>query len=199
MNFDIKAKSWDIDERISRAEKISEEIIRDLDLPKESKVMEFGCGTGLISFNYRDLFDNITLIDSSQGMIDVVNEKIEKFQTSNIKAFCMDFVKGERPVEKFDFIYNSMVLHHIQDTKAIVFDFYKRLNKKGIISIVDLDSEDGSFHSSEDFNGHKGFSQEELTNLLIETGFEIIESKSFYEITKHDKKYTLFVIKAIKF
>ncbi len=199
MSFDIKAKTWDTEDRILRAEEISKEIIKGLDLPKESKAMEFGCGTGLVSFNYKDLFDDITLIDSSQGMIDIVKEKIEKFQASNMKAFCMDFTKGERPLEKFDFIYNSMVLHHIPDTKAIIFDFYKRLNKKGILSIVDLDTEDGSFHSSEDFLGHKGFSQEELTNLLIETGFEIIESKSFYEINKNDKKYTLFIIKAIKF
>lgn len=199
MSFDLKAKTWDTEERIVRAKEISKEIIKDLDLPKESKVMEFGCGTGLVSFNYKDLFDDITLIDSSQGMIDIVKEKIEKFQASNMKAFCMDFTKGERLLEKYDFIYNSMVLHHIPDTKAIIFDFYKRLNKKGILSIVDLDSEDGSFHSSNDFYGHKGFSQEELTNLLVETGFEIIESKSFYEIIKNDKKYTLFVIKAIKF
>lgn len=199
MSFDIKAKTWDTEDRILRAEEISKEIIKDLDLPKESKVMEFGCGTGLISFNYKELFDDITLIDSSQVMIDVVNEKIEKLQASNMKAFCMDFTKGERPLEKFDFIYNSMVLHHIPDTKSIVFDFYKRLNKKGLLSIVDLDTEDGSFHSNDNFNGHKGFSQEELTNLLMETGFEIIESKSFYKINKNDKKYTLFVIKAIKF
>ncbi len=199
MSFDLKAKTWDTEDRILRAEEISKEIIKDLDLPKESKVMEFGCGTGLISFNYKKLFDDITLIDSSQGMIDVVNEKIEKLQASNMKAFCMDFTKGERPLEKFDFIYNSMILHHIPDTKSIVFDFYKRLNKKGLLSIVDLDTEDGSFHSNDNFNGHKGFSQEELTNLLMETGFEIIESKSFYKINKNDKKYTLFVIKAIKF
>lgn len=199
MSFDLKAKTWDTEERIVRAEEISKEIIKDLDLPKESKVMEFGCGTGLISFNYKDAFDDITLIDSSQGMIDIVKEKIDQLQTRNIRAFCMDFTKGERPIEKFDFIYNSMVLHHIPDTKSIVFDFYKRLNKKGILSIVDLDTEDGSFHSSEDFQGHKGFSQEELTNLLIETGFEIIESRSFYKIEKHGKEYTLFIIKAIKF
>lgn len=199
MSFDIRAKDWDTEARIVRAQEIAKEIIKDLDLSKQSSVMEFGCGTGLISFNYKDLFDKITLIDSSQGMINIVNEKIERFKASNMKAFCMDFTKGERPLEKFDFIYNSMVLHHIPDTKAILFDFYKRLNKKGILSIVDFDSEDGSFHSDEDFNGHNGFSQEEFINSLIEIGFEIIESKSFYEIIKNDKKYTLFVIKAIKF
>ena len=199
MSFDEKAKTWDREDRVIRAKEVAKEIISGLELPKESSVMEFGCGTGLVSFNLIENFDKITLIDSSQGMIDVVNEKIESYNAKNMVATCMDFTKGERPNEKFDFIYNSMVLHHIPDTKAIVFDFYKRLKKKGILAIVDLDNEDGSFHGKEhDFNGHLGFNQEELTDLLVDTGFEIIESKSFYTIEKNEKNYTLFVIKAVK-
>ena len=199
MSFDEKAKTWDREDRVIREKEVEKEIISGLELPKESSVMEFGCGTGLVSFNLIENFDKITLIDSSQGMIDVVNEKIESYNAKNMVATCMDFTKGERPNEKFDFIYNSMVLHHIPDTKAIVFDFYKRLKKKGILAIVDLDNEDGSFHGKEhDFNGHLGFNQEELTDLLVDTGFEIIESKSFYTIEKNEKNYTLFVIKAVK-
>lgn len=203
MTFDEKAKTWDTEDRIIRANDISQEIISGLDLPKDTSAMEFGCGTGLVSFNYIDKFDKITLIDSSQGMIDIVNEKIENYKTKNISAFCMDFTKGERPNEKFDFIYNSMVLHHIPDTRAILFDFYKRLNKNGILSIVDLDRENGGFHSKEqNFEGHNGFDQEELTDMLIELGFEIIESKSFYTIKKmvgtEEKEFNLFIIKAQK-
>ena len=204
MSFDLRAKNWDTEDRITRAKEISEEIIRGLNLPKESSVMEFGCGTGLISFNYKDIFDKITLIDSSQGMIDEVNKKIKSEDIKNMESFCMDFTKGERSDEKFDFIYNSMVLHHISDTKAILFDFYKRLNKNGLLSIVDLDTEDGSFHPKDhNFDGHKGFSQEELTDILIDIGFEIIESKSFYSIEKlvngEMKNYSLFTIKAQKY
>lgn len=204
MSFDLKAKDWDTEYRVTRAKEVSEEIIRGLNLPKEISVMEFGCGTGLISLNYKDIFDKITMIDSSEGMIHIVNEKIKESNSSNMKTFCMDFTKGERPEEKFDFIYNSMVLHHIPDTRAIFFDFYKRLNKNGFLSIVDLDTEDGTFHSEDhNFDGHKGFNQEELTDMLIDTGFEIIESKSFYSMEKfingEKKNYTLFTIKAQKY
>lgn len=204
MSFDLRAKNWDTEDRVTRAKEISEEIIRGLNLPKEISVMEFGCGTGLVSFNYKDIFDKITLIDSSQGMIDEVNQKIKSEDIKNMESFCMDFTKGERPDEKFDFIYNSMVLHHISDTKAIFFDFYKRLNKNGFLSIVDLDTEDGTFHPKDHkFDGHKGFNQEELTDMLIDIGFEIIESKSFYSIEKlvdgEKKNYSLFTIKAQKY
>lgn len=203
MSFDMKAKNWDTEDRVTRAKEISLEIIRGLDLPKESSVMEFGCGTGLISFNYIDNFDKITLVDSSKGMIEVLEEKIKKENVKNMIPICIDFTKGERLNEKFDFIYSSLVLHHVKDTKAILFDFYKRLNKKGILSLVDLDTEDGSFHFEHtDFDGHFGFDQGDLIDMLNDIGFEIIESASFYKIEKEvageKKEYTLFNLKAIK-
>ena len=83
MSFDLRAKNWDTEDRVTRAKEISEEIIRGLNLPKEISVMEFGCGTGLVSFNYKDIFDKITLIDSSQGMIDEVNQKIKSEDIKN--------------------------------------------------------------------------------------------------------------------
>ena len=89
MSFDLRAKNWDTEDRVTRAKEISEEIIRGLNLPKEISVMEFGCGTGLVSFNYKDIFDKITLIDSSQGMIDEVNQKIKSEDIKNMESFLL--------------------------------------------------------------------------------------------------------------
>ena len=104
---------------------------------------------------------------------------------------------------KFDVIYSSMVMHHIQDTEAIIKDFYQMLNKDGYLCIVDLDEEDGSFHQNyPDFDGHNGFNQKELKTILCKIGFEEIESKTFYYDYKvfDDKKisYSLFLMKAKK-
>ncbi|NEI75067.1 class I SAM-dependent methyltransferase, partial [Rhizobium lusitanum] len=68
MNFDKYAKEWDDEERINRAKIISEKIEKTIPMNKDYSVMEFGCGTGLISFNLQDKFGKITLVDSSEGM-----------------------------------------------------------------------------------------------------------------------------------
>lgn len=34
---------------------------------------------------------------------------------------------------KFDVIYNSLVLHHIHDTKAIINNFHQLLNEEGYL------------------------------------------------------------------
>lgn len=199
MSFDERAKIWDTDDRIKRAKEFAEEMIKNLPLKKEFSIMEFGCGTGLISFNFHKNFEKLTLVDSSRGMIEVVEEKIKSLDVKNMIPYFLDLTKEDKLTEKFDFIYNSMVMHHIENTEEILRKFYSLLNHDGYISLVDLDKEDGSFHSIEHgFDGHKGFDKEYLCDLLRTIGFEILESKSFYTIRKNEKEYTLFVIKAKK-
>lgn len=202
MFFDDYAKKWDTDRRINRAKIISEEISNSIEINKGCSAMEFGCGTGLISFNLVEKFENITLIDSSKGMIDVVKEKIEKYEVDNMKPYAIDLF-NEEIIEKFDLIYTSMVLHHIQDIAGLANKFYTLLNDGGQVIIVDLDKEDGSFHKNEPgFNGHNGFKQEKLKEIFIEVGFRDVESTTFFydekKIEDKNVKYSLFIMKAQK-
>ncbi|URZ15070.1 class I SAM-dependent DNA methyltransferase [Clostridium felsineum] len=202
MNFDKYAKEWDNEARINRASLIVEEIKKAIPLDKSYSAMEFGCGTGLISFNLQNEFKRITLVDASEGMIEVVNSKINRYKVDNMKAKKLDIFK-EPLKEKYDVIYTSMVLHHIEDTKKVVKIFYDYLNEGGYLCIVDLNTEDGSFHASEkDFHGHNGFDQEEFKKILMSTGFKKTESKTFFEDKKNmagkDIEYSLFILKGEK-
>jgi ubiquinone/menaquinone biosynthesis C-methylase UbiE len=203
MRFDDYAKTWDTDKRISRAKIIADEIINSIDINKNYSAMEFGCGTGLISFNLYDRFKKITLIDSSKGMIDILNSKINKYKVNNMVTNHLDISDENSLDAKFDVIYNSMVLHHIHNTSSIIKNFYELLNKDGYLCIVDLDEEDGSFHKDHpDFDGHNGFNQEELKNILSRAGFNDIESNTFFydeKIIEGQKvNYSLFLMKARK-
>jgi predicted TPR repeat methyltransferase len=83
VGFDEDAKNWDTERRISRAKIIADEIGNAIGSGRNRTAMEFGCGTVLISFNLRDSFKNITLIDSSKGMIDELKCKIQQYKISN--------------------------------------------------------------------------------------------------------------------
>lgn len=204
MSFDDYAKTWDTDKRIERAKVVAKEISNSINIDKKYSAMEFGCGTGLVSFNLYDKFKNITLIDSSKGMIDILNSKIEEYQVENMVPYHLD-ISNEEPLDmKFDVIYNSMVLHHIHDVKAIAKNFYELLNEDGNLCIVDLDEEDGSFHKNySDYDGHNGFNHEELKQLLSSVGFKDIKAHSFFydeKIIENEKiKYSLFLMKARKY
>ena len=184
MYFDNIAKEWDSTRRVERAKIIAEEISRNLDNLEKKSAMEFGCGTGLISFNLVNKMKNITLIDSSEEMINIVNEKISNLGLKNIKSKCCD-ISNVTVNEKYDIIYSSMSLHHIVDVKALINKLYKLINNNGVLCIVDLNEEDGRFHKNEEgFNGHNGFNQQWLKDVVEEVGF-----KSVTYILQWKKKY----------
>lgn len=203
MGFDEYAKNWDTDKRIKRAKTIVNEIVKSINTERKYSAMEFGCGTGLVSFNMYDKFKKITLIDSSKGMIDILNAKILEYNVSNMVTKHLDITGDDTIAEKFDIIYTSMVLHHIHDTEGIIKKLYQLLNDEGCLCIVDLNEEDGSFHKEySDYDGHNGFNQDELKMILVEAGFEGIESNTFFHDVKiigdENINYSLFLMKGIK-
>jgi ubiquinone/menaquinone biosynthesis C-methylase UbiE len=200
VNFDLQAKGWDTDRRTQRAKIIAEKI-RSLIGGENKSAMEYGCGTGLVGMQLTDAFAHVLFMDSSPGMVDEVNRKIGN--TPNASAVVCDLAESMPMDYRFDCIFSSMALHHIKDTETILARFYSLLNKDGCLIIVDLDQDDGSFHANEaGFDGHDGFDQTELNNMLIKAGFHGVELQTFYHNRKEMAKglvpYSLFVAKADK-
>ena len=52
MDFNEIAKEWDSDRRIQRAIKISDLIFSKSIIERETILLDYGCGTGLISQNF---------------------------------------------------------------------------------------------------------------------------------------------------
>lgn len=199
-HFDKEAKNWDNNpEKTKRAEIFAKEIIDCIQPSKKMNSLEFGCGTGLLSFALKDFFNKITLVDYSEGMIHVLKEKIEKQQIKNFIPLLIDLIKKPSKIEKTDVIFTLMTMHHIEDINKAVKVFNSLLNKNGYLCIADLVEEDGTFHpTSQNFTGHYGFNKIALTELLYNNGFEVIYYTICYEINKNDKKYPLFLMIAKK-
>ncbi|MGM0508055.1 MAG: class I SAM-dependent DNA methyltransferase [Fusobacteriota bacterium] len=203
MSFDKKAKNWDTEKRKERVSKITKKMKKYINLKSTNSAMEFGCGTGLISFNLKDIFDEITLVDSSEGMIDVVKEKIKSSGVENMVPIHMEEFTEEFMEKRFDAIYTSMVMHHIKDIKGILNNLHTLLEDGGSICIVDLDTEDGSFHPPESgFDGHLGFDQGDLKKTLEEIGYTNIKSETFFNGKKERDgktiKYSMFIMSVRK-
>lgn len=200
MNFDIQSITWDDERRKNRAKLIAQEISESIQIEKQYTALEFGCGTGLISFCLNDKFEMITLVDTSKGMVDVLNSKINEFEIDNMKAYQIDINESDiLPENSYDVIYTSMALHHIVDTETTIKNLYKLLKSDGYLCIIDLDEEDGSFHKEEkDFNGHNGFNQNSLKNVLLGIGFKEVETNTFHEdlkvVEEMKVKYSLFLM-----
>ena len=201
--FDIKAREWDKNTiHTERTKAIAATMLEMIPLSNSMKALEYGAGTGLLSFELAGKLGEVLLMDSSNEMIRVANEKIIQSGIQNIKAKFFDLEKEDYNESKFDIIFNQMVLHHIGDVQAIFQKFFALLTKNGILSIADIYTEDGSFHDG-DFTGHKGFEPTDLQHLLEKIGFKNIAYRTCFTIkkVKEDKlthEYPVFLLVAQK-
>ena len=181
LGFDLLAKEYDTLRRVDRAASISDIIIKHIINGKNKSAMEYGCGTGLVGMRIASTVESLMFVDSSPEMIKQVSTKIKDQCIENASARSQDIVVSSANLPNFDYIFMSLVLHHIIDTELIFMRLHSLLNKGGHLLIVDLDEEDGKFHAEyADFDGHNGFSQIELIALSKGIGFYKAESETFY-------------------
>lgn len=202
-NFDERAKDWDSDpDKVARARAVAGVIRRAIPLSKEMHALEYGCGTGLVSFALQPDLGQITLADTSKGMLDVLAEKIDKASVTNMHPLMLDLTLDPLPDERYDLTYSLLTLHHIPDVKHILSKFCEVLLPGGYLLAADLDKEDGSFHTDGTTDVHLGFDREELQKMVEEAGFEDVAFSTAYEIKKKignaEKTFPVFLMSARK-
>ena len=199
--FGERAKTWDDDPtKTARAEVVAAEIRAHVPLAAGMIGLEYGCGTGLLSFMLHGELQRITLADSSSGMLQVLQEKIDVSGVANMHPLKLDLTTDPLPTDRFDVIFSLMTFHHISDTGKILRDLYALLTEPGYLCIADLDSEDGSFHSA-DFDVHTGFDREALGQMARQAGFREIVFSTVFTISKGQprKDFSVFLMIARKF
>ncbi len=192
--FDQLAKEWDEKPlRVENAKKIGQAIIDNIPLSKDWVVMDFGAGTGLLTFYIQPFVKQIDAVDNSQGMLDVLKEKAEKADVNNINPVLKDLEKDNLGENKYDLIISSMTLHHIKDVEKFLEKLYKALKESGYIAIADLEEEEGTFHSDNEGVHHFGFDKEKVKELYERAGFKDIDVFTVNVINKEGKDYPVFL------
>jgi ubiquinone/menaquinone biosynthesis C-methylase UbiE len=199
-HFDSKARQWDENPVFrERAEKIAAAIRAAVPLSRTMTALDYGSGSGLLSFPFKDELGHITLKDTSPGMLAVASEKIAALGIANMTTRLMDLTVAALPDERYDLIYSSMTLHHVPDTAAILAAFHALLNPGGWLCIADLDKEDGSFHGIE-VDVHHGFDRAALAELAEAAGFSGMSFQTVFEISKEKpegkRAYPVFLLAA---
>ena len=193
--FDDIAKNWDAHpRRLQQAEKIFNEIERKVNLTDNMHVLDIGTGTGLLLMHFITKVKQITGIDNSKGMLDILKQKAQKTNVDNIEYLLFDADKDKLPKEKFDLAVSSMTFHHIENIEIFLKKVYKSLKPNGKICIGDLETEDGSFHSNwDDSIKHKGFNKTEFARKMKNAGFYNVSVETIFEVEKPEKKYPIFL------
>lgn len=195
--FDKAAATWDAKpRRVLLSEAITNAIADVLPLSKEMTGLEYGCGTGLVTFGVAASVGRMYGLDSSAGMIKVFAEKCTDLGIVNVTPFQGDLPEFTGP--PLDLIIISMTLHHIDQHLDLVQNCFNALKPSGFLAIADLKTEDGSFH--EDHTGifHFGFDPDVLCKEIEDCGFASAKAQEIHVLERHGAQYPVFLLTAVK-
>lgn len=201
LDFNQLILTGDEDIRVKRAHAVSIEIESYIGHgPLE--VMEFGCKTGLISLNLKNKISEGLLVDSSAENIKELEQKLRDRHLSHLQTYTGDILESDID-RQFDVIYSSMVMHHIKDFKAVIKKLVSYLKNNGKLIIVDLLPDSGEFHRHHlEFDGHHGFTINEMVAALKEAGLKEVTGRKFYSsykpIENKNHPYSLFSVIGMK-
>ncbi len=201
LDFNQLILTEDEDIRVKRAHAVSIEIESYMGHgPLE--VMEFGCKTGLISLNLKNKISEGLLVDSSAENIKELEQKLRDRHLSHLQTYTGDILESDID-RQFDVIYSSMVMHHIKDFKAVIKKLVSYLKNNGKLIIVDLLPDSGEFHRHHlEFDGHHGFTINEMVAALKEAGLKEVTGRKFYSsykpIENKNHPYSLFSVIGMK-
>lgn len=190
--FDSMASKYDSGNRLEIA-KLSEMAIRRfLPTATEGTWLDFGCGTGLIGLEFTDLVEELILLDASQAMLSVVEEKIQARQITNARTQWLNLEDDVELNLAVDCIFMAQVLLHIPDYVALFEKLFKLLKPGGRLIIVDFDE-------NEHVNSplvHGGFNHDALRADLGEVGYQNIQIENFHQGEKllMNTDATMFVL-----
>lgn len=200
--FDMAALTWDEKPmRVNIAKAVADGIKRQIKLGQDFKVLDFGCGTGLVSFFISDSVKKIVGLDSSKGMVEVFNQKAKE-NNINAVAYQIDLFNQDFEDKDFNLIVSSMVFHHIKDVVQMLSRLSNHLVDGGYIAVADLLKEDGTFHDDNEGVEHFGFEIEEFKLYLKDAGFDDVKGEIVFELEKEKngqkRKYPVFLISGRK-
>lgn len=197
-SFDDKAATWDDDPaKVERSRVVAREIRDAVPLAGTQRMLEYGAGTGLVTEALRDAVGPVTLVDNSAGMLDVMRAKVAAGTIPDARVWELDLSTEPVPDERFDLLVTVMTLHHIEDPAPVLRAFAELLEAGGHLCVVDLEAEDGSFHT-DDFHGHHGFERADLARQLADAGFADIAFRDCYRIDRGGVDYPTFLVTATR-
>jgi tRNA (cmo5U34)-methyltransferase len=193
--FDEIASTWEEEpRRLELARGVGEAIRRQVPLSADLEVLDFGCGTGLLTLSLQPLVGRVTAADASAGMLEELRKKIRARQWTNVEAVLLDPKAPLGLDRRFDLIVSSMALHHVPDLGELFPRFHDLLREGGRIALADLDREDGSFHDDARGVYHLGFDRDDVVSLLTRAGFDSLAATTATVTRKEDREYPVFLV-----
>jgi predicted TPR repeat methyltransferase len=187
-SWDDYADEWDSNEdAILYSKKAFKTLVDQVSLVGLN-VLDFGCGTGLLTEQISPLANNIVALDTSKEMVSVLNNKNLPNVTTLSEPLSEDTVNTNTSLQKkFNLIVASSVLGFIPEYKSTLIILKSLLASDGILVQWD-------WLSPSNESGF-GLSEEKVESAYKGAGFKLISIKKPFSLTS--SKGTMTVLMAV--
>ncbi len=202
-DFNAQASSWDDNPvRVKLAQDVADAIISSVKITPDTDVLDFGCGTGLVTLALSRHAGSITGADSSRGMLEALDRKISLAGISNVKTLYYDADDNAPIPGSYGVIVSSMAFHHVRDVAALIRRLHEALVPGGKLCVADLDPDEGLFHSDNTGVFHFGFEREDLRRVFTTAGFlevrDITATEVIRPVSGGSRSFSVFLLTGIK-
>jgi len=152
---------------------------------KNKKIMEAGCGTGIISSYMSSLDYNVVAIDINDKILKLAEEISNNYiKNSNPNFIKKDLFKLDFANKEFDVIFSNGVLEHFTDDE--IKEILKLQLEQANVVIVGIPTQ--FFRKEKAMHGDERYLKIKYwRNLFKECGAKILEEKSYHYMTFIEK------------
>lgn len=127
--------------KIARHHNLLDLVVKSSSVKKDQKVLDIGCGTGLLSLKFLDNEDCfITAIDSSPEMLSIFRDKIRKLSLSDRIVYKLqDAASLHFKRNSFDVVASTVTLHHLKNKYPTIKKVHNVLKPGGRFVLGDID------------------------------------------------------------
>jgi ubiquinone/menaquinone biosynthesis C-methylase UbiE len=118
-------------------------VVRHAGARRGDRVLDIGCGTGLLSLRFVKKGCRVYGIDNSDKMLDIFRDKLKRLGIErDVECRHMDAAAARLPRAGFDIVVSSVTLHHLKNKSGLIKKVYNALRPGGsfIIGEIDMDT-----------------------------------------------------------
>ena len=152
-----------------RKEFSPEQLLNMIPLKETDNILDFGAGTGYFSIPAaKRILGNVYALDIDAEMLEIINEKAQKQQLTNIVPVQGSMEALPLPDGSIDMIIASLVLHEIQPLAPLLQQMKNSLKKEGYLICLELEPKGSSEKAPR-------MTLEEMEREMKEAGFQVKE------------------------
>lgn len=139
--------------------------------PKDSKILDFGCGSGYFG-------KTLTKFNNDVYYLDISKKEIDSIDAPDDRKFLNDATK-ELPFEKsyFDWVFCGDLLEHLEDDRAALKNIFEVLKPGGYAAIV-VPAHSRFYGHHDKLIGHlRRYDFKDFKEKLLDIGFEIVKNR----------------------